>query len=68
MKWIRKNLNINIEFPVIADDMGKIVCMLGMIHPKKGINTVRVGLKELLEHCSTILKSLIETLMKYLEL
>jgi len=41
IKWIRENLNINIDFPIIADDMAKIATMLGMIHPKKGTNTVR---------------------------
>lgn len=40
-KWIREKLNVNIDFPIIADDMGKIATMLGMIHPKKGTNTVR---------------------------
>jgi peroxiredoxin (alkyl hydroperoxide reductase subunit C) len=41
IKWIKENLNVSIDFPVIADDRGKIATMLGMIHPKKGTNTVR---------------------------
>ena len=34
-------LHTKIEFPVIADDMGKVAEKLGMIHPGKGTNTVR---------------------------
>jgi len=40
-EWIRKNLNVEIRFPIIADDMGKVASRLGMIHPGKGTNTVR---------------------------
>jgi peroxiredoxin (alkyl hydroperoxide reductase subunit C) len=41
VEWIKEKLNIEIEFPVIADDTGKIANLLGMIHPEKGTNTVR---------------------------
>ncbi|MGI5173420.1 peroxiredoxin [Treponema sp. HNW] len=44
IKWtefINDKLNTKIEFPVIADDMGKVASNLGMIHPGKGTNTVR---------------------------
>ena len=40
VQWIKENLNIEIQFPIIADD-GTIAKRLGMIHPKKGSNTVR---------------------------
>lgn len=41
VEWIRENLNVEIMFPVIADDTGRIANLLGMIHPGKGTNTVR---------------------------
>ena len=41
VEWIKDTLKIEIPFPVIADDMGKIAAKLGMIHPGKGTNTVR---------------------------
>jgi len=41
VEWIKEKLNIEIQFPIIADDQGKIATMLGMIHPGKGSNTVR---------------------------
>ncbi len=41
MEWIKDNLKVEIEFPVIADDRGKIAESLGMVHPGKGNNTVR---------------------------
>jgi len=41
IEWIKENLNVEIEFPVIADDTGKIAGILGLIHPGKGTNTVR---------------------------
>ena len=41
IEWIKERLDIEIEFPVIADDTGKIAEMLGLIHTKKGTNTVR---------------------------
>jgi len=41
LEWIKEKLGVEIEFPVIADDMGQIARLLGMIHLKKGTNTVR---------------------------
>jgi peroxiredoxin (alkyl hydroperoxide reductase subunit C) len=38
--WIKDNLDVEIEFPIIADD-GKVAEMLGLVHPGKGSNTVR---------------------------
>lgn len=38
--WILENLNVDIEFPIIADN-GDISKNLGFIHPGKGTNTVR---------------------------
>ncbi len=40
-EWIKDNLDEEIKFPIIADDMGKVASTLGMIHPGKGTNTVR---------------------------
>lgn len=40
-EWIRDNLNTEIEFPIIADDRGKVAEELGLVHPGKGTNTVR---------------------------
>ncbi len=40
-EWIKDNLDEEIKFPIIADDMGKVATALGMIHPGKGTNTVR---------------------------
>lgn len=40
-QWIRDSLKVEIQFPVIADDTGKVSNMLGLIHPGKGTNTVR---------------------------
>ncbi|HNS31481.1 MAG TPA: peroxiredoxin [bacterium] len=39
-EWIKDNLKIEIEFPIIADT-GKVAETLGLIHPGKGTNTVR---------------------------
>ncbi len=39
-EWIKDNLNIEIEFPIIADT-GTVADTLGLIHPNKGTNTVR---------------------------
>ncbi len=39
-EWIEKNLNVKIEFPIIADT-GAVSETLGLIHPGKGTNTVR---------------------------
>ncbi|MCD6086646.1 MAG: peroxiredoxin [Candidatus Hydrothermae bacterium] len=41
VEWIKDNLNIEIKFPVIADDTGRVSGILGLIHPGKGTNTVR---------------------------
>ncbi len=40
-EWIEENLGEKIEFPIIADDLGKLSKKLGLIHPQKGPNTVR---------------------------
>ncbi len=41
VEWIREKLDVEIPFPIIADDRGKIAELFGMIHPAKGTNTVR---------------------------
>ncbi|VUT25452.1 MAG: putative peroxiredoxin [Candidatus Methanolliviera sp. GoM_asphalt] len=41
VEWIKDNLDVEIKFPVIADDTGRVAKMLGLIHPNKGTNTVR---------------------------
>lgn len=41
VEWIKENLNIEIQFPIIADDTGAVADLLGLIHPGKGTNTVR---------------------------
>ena len=41
VEWIKENLNVEIQFPIIADDTGKVAGRLGLIHPGKGTNTVR---------------------------
>lgn len=40
-EWIRENMGVEIGFPIIADDTGKVAAKLGMVHPGKGTNTVR---------------------------
>ena len=40
-EWIKENLGVEIQFPIIADDLGKVANALGLIHPNKGTNTVR---------------------------
>lgn len=40
-EWIKEKLNVEIEFPIIADDQGRVASLYGMIHPNKGTNTVR---------------------------
>lgn len=40
-EWIKEKLDVKIEFPIIADDMGNVGKKLGMLHPGKGSNTVR---------------------------
>ncbi|MCG9479836.1 MAG: peroxiredoxin [Actinomycetia bacterium] len=44
IQWIKENLDVEIKFPVIADDTGTISKKLGFIHPGKGTNTVRAVL------------------------
>jgi peroxiredoxin (alkyl hydroperoxide reductase subunit C) len=39
-QWIKENMDVEIEFPIIADT-GKVAETLGLIHPGKGTNTVR---------------------------
>ena len=39
-RWIKKNLKVEIEFPIIADT-GEVADLLSLIHPGKGTNTVR---------------------------
>ena len=41
IEWIKEKLGVEIEFPVIADDLGNVSKALGLIHPAKGTNTVR---------------------------
>ncbi len=41
IEWIQEKLNVTIQFPVIADDTGRVASKLGLIHPGKGTNTVR---------------------------
>ncbi len=41
IEWIKEKLNVEIKFPVIADDTGRVSNVLGLIHPGKGTNTVR---------------------------
>ncbi len=41
LEWIKGKLKVEVTFPVIADDMGRVAKALGMVHPAKGTNTVR---------------------------
>jgi len=41
VEWIKEKLGTEIKFPIIADDLGNISKLYGMIHPGKGTNTVR---------------------------
>jgi peroxiredoxin (alkyl hydroperoxide reductase subunit C) len=41
VEWVEEKLGVKIEFPVIADDLGRVAGKLGLIHPSKGTNTVR---------------------------
>ncbi len=40
-EWIKEKLGVQINFPIIADDSGRVASRLGMLHPGKGTNTVR---------------------------
>jgi len=39
-EWIKENLEVEIQFPIIADT-GAVAQKLGLVHPGKGTNTVR---------------------------
>ena len=39
-EWIKKNLDVEIKFPIVAAN-DEIALKLGMLHPGKGTNTVR---------------------------
>jgi len=41
VEWIKEKLGVEIKFPIIADDLGNVAKLYGMIHPGKGTNTVR---------------------------
>ena len=41
IEWIEEKIGEKIEFPIIADDTGKVARKLGMISEYKGTNTVR---------------------------
>jgi len=54
-EWIRENLSVDIEFPIIADT-GAVAKALGLVHPGKGTNTVRaVFIVDANGHIRTIL-------------
>ncbi len=40
-EWIKENMNQEIQFPIIADSLGRVAYKLGMIHEAKGTDTVR---------------------------
>src|SRR6056297_1829122 len=40
-EWISENLDVDIGFPIIADDQGTVAQQLGMLHPGAGTATVR---------------------------
>lgn len=41
VEWIKEKTGVEVPFPVIADELGRVSNELGMIHPAKGTNTVR---------------------------
>lgn len=41
IEWIEAELDVSIEFPIIADEGGRVATELGMIHPEMGSSTVR---------------------------
>lgn len=41
IEWMKEKLDIVIDYPIIADHAGTLARALGMVHPKKGFNTVR---------------------------
>ena len=41
-EWIKDKLNVEVPFPIVADNTGKIACLYGMLHPEaKESQTVR---------------------------
>lgn len=40
VEWIKEKLDVDINFPIIADH-GAVAARMGMVHPGKGSNTVR---------------------------
>ncbi|WP_135824966.1 peroxiredoxin [Halorussus ruber] len=40
-EWIDEELDVDIEFPIIADERGRVAEKLGMLHPGAGTATVR---------------------------
>lgn len=41
VEWIENELKVEIPFPIIADDLGKVAMKMGMLHPGGGAKTVR---------------------------
>jgi len=41
VEWIKDNLDLEIEFPIIADHSSQVSNTLGLVHPGKGTSTVR---------------------------
>ena len=41
IEWIKEKFDVEIKFPIIADEQGIVAEELGMIAPNKGTNTVR---------------------------
>ena len=41
VEWIREKAKTEVPFPIIADDLGKLASMLGMLPVNGGTNTVR---------------------------
>mgnify|MGYP006281496177 CR=1 FL=1 len=41
IEWIEDELDVPIEFPIIADESGRVAEQLGMVHPEMGTSTVR---------------------------
>jgi len=41
IEWIEDELDVEIEFPIIADEGGAVATRLGMLHPEMGSSTVR---------------------------
>jgi peroxiredoxin (alkyl hydroperoxide reductase subunit C) len=40
-EWIKETLDVEIPFPIIADNLGTVSHKLGLLHPGKGSTTVR---------------------------